>query len=225
MVTYVTDKRVKFDYNIKMKNLDIFPFFKMLSSDEQQEFMELLQQPYSASKGTILHYQGDTCTNTLLLVKGEVRLYSQTDSFSEELTLYTLRAGEQCLSKIMSELKDASLIPSAVAETDVEGYMVERDRIDAFIAKVPIYQDFILTLYAKKIVELTQAMQHIKFKNLDERIMDFLQLQGSSQITITHNLLAQKMNTSRSVVSRVLKKLEERGRVRLFRGVIEVLKN
>ena len=224
-MTDVTDKRVKFDYNIKMKNLEIFPFFGMLSNDEQQEFIELLQQPYSTSKGTILHYQGDTCSNTLLLLKGEVRLYSQTDSFSEELTLYTLREGEQCLAKIMSELKDASLIPSAVAETDVEGYMVERNRLEAFIAKVPIYQDFILTLYAKKIVELTQAMQHIKFKNLDERIMDFLQLQGSSKITITHNLIAQKMNTSRSVVSRVLKKLEEQERVRLFRGVIEVLKN
>ena len=205
-----------------MKNLEIFPFFKSLNSDEQKEFMSLLQ-PYNVPKGTILHYQGDTCTNSLLLIKGEIRLYSQTDSFSEELTLYTLKVGEQCLSKIMSDLQDVSLIPSAMAETDIEGYLVNRDKLEAFIAKIPAYQEYILTLYAKKIVELTQAMQHIKFKNLDERIMDFLQLQGSNKITITHNLLAQKMNTSRSVVSRVLKKLEAKGRVRLFRGVIEIL--
>lgn len=78
-----------------------------------------------------------------------------------------------------------------------------------------------------------QLIQRIHIMNVQKiraicrpfRILLGSQLQGSNKITITHNLLAQKMNTSRSVVSRVLKKLEERGRVRLFRGVIEVLKN
>ena len=62
----------------------------------------------------------------------------------------------------------------------------------------------------------------VKFKNLDERIMDYLNESGRDIVTITHKNLAEKMNTSRTVVSRVLKKLEEKGKLKLFRGYIEI---
>ena len=89
--------------------------------------------------------------------------------------------------------------------------------------ETPIYQQYIMNLYSKKIVELTMMIQRIKFKNLDERIMDFLQDNKKRTVSITHQKLAESMNTSRSVVSRVLKKLEDKGEVVLHRGYIELL--
>lgn len=204
-----------------MKNLEVFPFYAGLSQEEKQEFQGLLR-PMNATKGTIVHYQGEVCRNSLLLVRGKIRLYSQADDFSEEVTLYMLNEGEQCLSNIVSVLECASTIPTAVAETDIEAYSVNVDEIEKFILKTPAYQEYIVSLYAKKVVELTMALQGIKFKNLDERIMDFLQESGKNIVTITHKDLAERMNTSRTVVSRVLKKLEEKEKLKLFRGYIEI---
>lgn len=204
-----------------MKNLEVFPFYTGLSQQEKEEFHTLLS-PMNALKGTIVHYQGEICTNSLLLVKGKIRLYSQGDDFSEEVTLYTLNEGEQCLSNIVSVLECASTIPTAVAETDIEAYSVNVHEIEKFILKTPTYQEYIVSLYAKKVVELTMALQGIKFKNLDERIMDYLNNFGKTTISITHKGLAEKMHTSRTVVSRVLKKLQEKGQIRLFRGYIEI---
>jgi len=204
-----------------MHNLEVFPFFKGFSQEEKEEFQGLLR-PMNATKGTIVHYQGEVCTNSLLLVKGKIRLYSQADDFSEEVTLYTLNEGEQCLSNIVSVLECATTIPTAVAETDIQAYTVNVGEIEKFILKTPAYQEYIVSLYAKKVVELTIALQGVKFKNLDERIMDFLNDSGENSITITHKDLAERMNTSRTVVSRVLKKLEKKGKLRLFRGYIEI---
>ena len=43
-----------------------------------------------------------------------------------------------------------------------------------------------MSLYSKKMVELTMALQRIKFKNLDERIMDFLHENEKLTVNITH---------------------------------------
>jgi len=205
-----------------MQDLDIFPFYSQLSQDEKKEFESLLQ-PMSEKKGTIIHYQGDSCNNSLLLVKGSIRLYSQADNFSDEVTHYRLKAGEQCLSNMITVVENASAIPSAVTESDVKGYYANREAIEAFIKKIPSYQDFMFSLYAQKVVDLTNVLQTTKFKNLDEQIMDYLQQQGTKKIKITHDDLAQEMHTSRTVVTRVLKKLKEEKKVELFRGAIEIL--
>ncbi len=204
-----------------MEQLEIFPFFKHLKPHKKEELIALLR-PLHAKKGEIIHYQGDPCDNSLLLCKGSIRLYSQANDFSEEVTLYTLNAGEQCLSQVMSELDNTTVIPSAVAQTDIEAYLVNKEAIEAFISRIPEYQEFVVSIYAKKIAELTTALQNIKFKNLDDRIMDYLHQNERKTIHITHQDLAQQMHTSRSVVSRVLKKLEEKGVLKLHRGYIEI---
>ena len=204
-----------------MKNLEIFPFYHTLNNEDKEELKKLLQ-PYNHPKGTILHYQGSPCSDSLLLVKGEIRFYTQEENSSDELTLYTLRAGEQCLSQLMSNVCHSDVIPSVVTQTDIEAYIVPKERIEAFIKKVPSYQEYMVSLYANKIAEITNAIQNVKFKKLDERIMEHLCAQESSKINTTHQELAEKMDTSRSVVSRVLKKLEIEEKLWLGRGVIEV---
>ena len=205
-----------------MKNLEIYPFFLALSQEEKKQFYAYLR-PITLPKHTILHYQGDICKDVLLLVEGQVRLYAQADDFSEEVTLYRLGAGEQCLANTTSVLGHSKTIGTAVSETEIKAYLLNEKDIESFMAQSPIYQQYIMSLYSKKIVELTMALQRIKFKNLDERIMDFLHDNEKTTVSITHQNLAEKMNTSRSVVSRVLKKLEHEGELILHRGYIEII--
>ena len=204
-----------------MKDLEVYSFYLTLSSEDKEAFFALLR-PISLPKDTILHYQGDICKDVLLLVEGEVRLYAQADDFSEEVTLYTLGAGEQCLANTASVLSHSKTIGTAVTQTDIKAYLLNENDIKIFMGKTPVYQQYIMNLYSKKMVELTMALQRIKFKNLDERIMDFLYENEKKSVSITHQNLAEKMNTSRSVVSRVLKKLEDEGELVLHRGFIEI---
>ena len=205
-----------------MQDLEVYSFFTQLSTQQKEYFYSFLR-PITLSKDTILHYQGDVCKDVLLLTQGEVRLYAQADDFSEELTLYTLKAGEQCLANTASVLGQTKTIGTAVTQTDIKAYLLSEKDLETFMAESPIYQRYIMSLYSKKMVDLTMALQRMKFKHLDERIMDYLHDNKKKTVSITHESLAQKMDTSRSVVSRVLKKLEHQGHILLHRGFIELL--
>ena len=205
-----------------MKDLEVYPFFLTLSSEERERFYASLRS-ITLPKDSILHYQGDICKDVLLLVEGEIRLYTQADDFSEEVTLYTLKAGEQCLANTASVLSHAKTIGTAVTTTEIKAYLLAENDIKNFMQTIPEYQQYMMALYSKKMVELTMMINRIKFKNLDERIMDFLHENEKSTVSITHQNLAEKMNTSRSVVSRVLKKLEHNGELVLHHGYIEIV--
>ena len=206
----------------KLEALKIYPFFLALSQEEQERFASFLK-PITLPKETIIHYQGDVCKDVLLLVEGEVRIYTQADDFSEEVTLYSLKAGEQCLVNTASVLSHSKSIGTAVTVTDIKAYTLNEKELELFMSNSPLYQQYVMSLYSKKMVELSMVIQRIKFKNLDERIMDFLFKNKKKTVNITHSKLAESMNTSRSVVSRVLKKLEDKGEVLLHRGHIELL--
>jgi CRP/FNR family transcriptional regulator len=208
----------------KMQELKVYPFFLALSQEEQERFVSFLK-PIRLPKETIIHYQGDVCKDVLLLVEGEVRIYTQADDFSEEVTLYSLKAGEQCLVNTASVLSHSKSIGTAVTMTDIKAYALNEKELELFMSNSPLYQQYVMSLYSKKMVELTMAIQRIKFQNLDERIMDFLFENEKKTVSITHQKLAQSMNTSRCEVYRVLKKLEEKGEVVLHRGYIELLSN
>ena len=205
-----------------MKDLEVYPFFLTLSSKERERFYASLRY-ITLPKDSILHYQGDICKEVLLLVEGEIRLYTQADDFSDEVTLYTLKAGEQCLANTASVLSHAKTIGTAITTTEIKAYLLTENDTKKFMQTIPEYQQYMMALYSKKMVELTMMIQRIKFKNLDERIMDFLHENKKSTVSITHQNLAEKMNTSRSVVSRVLKKLEHNGELVLHHGYIEIM--
>ena len=203
------------------KDLEVLSFYLSLNEEEKELFASYLR-PISLPKDYILHYQGDVCKDVLLLVEGDVRLYIQADDFSDEVTLYILKAGEQCITNTASVLSQSKTIGTAITQTSIKAYLISEKDIKKFMQESSQYQEYIMGLYSKKMVDLTLAIERIKFKNLDDRIMDYLESNEQRTVTITHKSLADKMNTSRSVVSRVLKKLEVRGDLKLHHGYIEI---
>ena len=207
-----------------MKDLNVFNFFINLNEEDQVKFFSLLK-PIALTKGSLIHYEGDVCKELLLITQGEVRLYTQAPKSHDEATLYVIHAGEQCIANTASVLGQSKTIGTAVTLSDIKGYTLKEKDLKAFMRDTPCYQDYIISLYAKKMVELTSSLQRIKFKHLDERIMDFMNLNQKTTFHITHQELADEMNTSRTVVSRVLKTLEQKGRIKLYRGYIELVRH
>ena len=201
--------------------LTSYPFLDKLEP-EALLFLEQHIKPISIPKNTLLFYQGDVCDNILWLTSGEVRLYTQSDSI-EDITLYTLKAGEQCIVNTASLLSQTDAVASAETLTDIEGYLIDVESVKKLSKMSDVYQSYLFSLYQLRFEELTGLINDIKFKRLDTRIIEWLQKQPQNTIDITHEELAIKLGSSRVVVSRLLKELEQKGTLLLHRGKIELL--
>jgi CRP/FNR family transcriptional regulator len=201
--------------------LKSYPFLEKLEP-EALHFLKQHIRPIYVPKGTILFYQGDICDNILWLTHGEVRLYTQSDNI-EDITLYNLKAGEQCIVNTASLLSQTDAIASAETISDIEGYLIDAESVKQLNRISDVYQSYLFSLYQLRFEELTELINDIKFKRLNLRIKEWVERQPSSTIEITHEKLASKLGTSRVVVSRLLKELEKKGYITLHRGKIERL--
>ena len=201
--------------------LSSYPFFNTLEPDALA-FLKQHIKPISMPKNTLLFYQGDICKNILWLTSGEVRLYTQSDSI-EDITLYNLKAGEQCIVNTASLLSQTDAVASAQTLTDIEGYLIDVESVKKLSKMSDVYQTYLFSLYQLRFEALTSLINDIKFKRLDTRIVEWLNKQSTSIIEITHEQLGTELGSSRVVVSRLLKELENKGVVELHRGKIERL--
>jgi len=201
--------------------LTTYPFIEKLEP-KALDFLQAHLKPVKIPKNNLLFYQGDVCDNILWLTKGEVRLYTQSDEI-EEITLYTLQAGEQCIVNTASLLSKTEAIASAETMTDIEGYLIDVESVKTLAKLSDVYQSYLFSLYQLRFSTLTNLISDIKFKRLDERIWEWLEKQNRKIVKTTHEQLATELGSSRVVVSRLLKALEEKGNVILHRGKIELL--
>lgn len=201
--------------------LEGFDFYDELTSDEKSLLNKHLK-PVSFDAGVTLFYQGDTTKDILLLEEGDVRLYIQGDGINE-ISLYTLHPYEQCIVNTTSTLNQTPAIGSAVSVTPIKGYMVNRDIINTLMHRNNNYQHYIFSLFTLRLDSVARVLESVKFKQLDERILDYLQAQKKRDIITTHEALANDVGSTRVVVSRTLKKMEREGLVRLSRGKITLM--
>ena len=201
--------------------LTSYPFLDKLEP-EALSFLEQHITPVSIPKGTLLFYQGDVCETILWLTSGEVRLYTQSDTI-EDITLYNLKAGEQCIVNTASLFSNTAAIASAETLTDIEGFVISSQSVKELTRLSDVYQSYLFSLYQLRFEELTGLINDIKFKRLNTRIIEWLNKRPNAMIEITHEQLATELGSARVVVSRLLKELEQKGIVALHRGKIERL--
>ncbi len=202
-------------------DLSIFPFCDTLE-DEAISFLHQHSRLVKLPKNKILFMQGDFCDSVLFLVKGKVKLFLQTLD-AEEITLYTLTPGEQCIVNTASLLSSSEATGTAVALEDIEGYMLNKEAVKKLIQMSPNYLEYIFSLYTLRMQDLAGIIEDIKFKRLHERILQYFKKQKSSLVVITHEELASHLGSPRAVISRTLKELERQKKLKLFRGSIELL--
>ncbi len=112
-------------------------------------------------------------------------------------------------------------------EDDAEILFLPMDKLSLFIKEYPQWLDYIFRLYHKRFEELLEIVNAIAFKKVDERMLALLnkktELTGNKTLNITHEQLANELGTARVVVSRLLKQLEEIGKVKLGRNKITLV--
>ena len=197
-----------------------YSFFKDFNDQEKEKFFSHAKK-VSFSKDEILFWQGDLCGGILYITKGTLKVYLQNED-GDEITLYSVEAGEQCVVNTSSTITSTPALGSAVTLSDVEGYILDTKSVKELMKYSDIYQEYMFSLFALKLTSLATLVEDIKFKPLKERILSFLKAKNEQKIEITHDKIAQNLGTSRVVVSRILKDLEEEGHVKLYRGFIHI---
>ena len=178
-----------------------------------------------ADHGTVLIDIGQYVKGMPLLISGALKVLRE-DEEGDELLLYYLERGDTCSMTMACCLGNTKSEIRAVAETDVQLVMVPVGKMEEWMGKYQTWRSFVFQSYHNRLNELLVTVDSIAFKNMDERLIAYLKerarVSNSSEIKSTHQEIAYDLHTSRVVVSRLLKKLEHLGRIRLHRNQIEL---
>jgi len=177
-------------------------------------------------KGYKLLEIGDYVTSMPLLINGAIKILRQ-DANGDDLILYFLERGDTCAMTLECCMGQAKSEIRAIAETDAQLIMIPVKKISEWLGKYKSWQNFILKSYHSRVQELLEVIENIAFLQLDERLLKFLRdkamVNNNDIIQVTHLKIAHDLHTSRVVVSRLLKKLENQGKIKLNRNSIQIL--
>ncbi|SIT03483.1 CRP/FNR family transcriptional regulator, anaerobic regulatory protein [Zobellia uliginosa] len=163
---------------------------------------------------------GEFIKSMPLLVSGVIKVLRE-DEKGDELLLYFLEHGETCAMTLSCCVGHKKSEIRAVAETEAVLIMVPVGKMEEWMAQYPSWRNFILQSYHNRLNEMLETLDSIAFLKMDERLLKYLReksrVTGSTTINSTHQEIAYELHTSRVVVSRLLKKLENMGKVKLHR--------
>lgn len=161
-----------------------------------------------------------------LLISGAIKVLRE-DKDGDELLLYYLEKGDTCSMTLSCCMGDARSEIRAIAETDTKLIMVPIEKMEEWTAKYKSWRNFVFESYHSRLNELLLTLDSLAFNKMDERLVSYLKekarVNKEQTIHNTHQEIAYELHSSRVVISRLLKKLEQMGKIELHRNYIKIL--
>ena len=187
-----------------------------------------------AEHGTIKEFKagetllkvGQTIRSTMLILNGLVKLYREDDE-GKEFFIYHLEAGQACSLSMVCAAKHETSEVLAKALTDASVLSIPLEFMDKWMSKYKSWYQFVITSYRNRFEEMLKTIDAIAFSNMDERLEDYIKKQVErlgNNLKMTHQDIATDLNSSREVISRLLKKMEAKNWLLIHRNSIEWIK-
>lgn len=161
-----------------------------------------------------------------LLMEGSLKIMRE-DEKGDELLLYYIESGDTCAMTLTCCMGNSISQIRAIVEEDARLVMIPVEKMEQWIVDFRSWRSFVLNSYNNRLNELLSAIDSLAFKKLDERLWNYLvdkvKVTSSTDLHITHNEIAYELNSSRVVISRLLKQLENQGKIKMNRNSLEVL--
>lgn len=168
--------------------------------------------------------EGQFISSFPLVLRGLIRV-SRTSANGNELLLYYLKAEEVCAMSLTYCIAQQTSNLNAVAEEETEVLMIPVEMLDSWITKYPLWKQFVMQTFQYRFRELIDTLDAVAFMKLDERLVKYFidrnKKSGTTTYSGTHQMLALKLNSSREVISRLLKKLEKEDKIEISRNFID----
>ena len=176
-------------------------------------------------EGEMLMDIGGVINAVPMIINGSIKVMRE-DEDGSELLLYYLQSGETCAMSLTCCMAYKRSEIRAVVQEKVSLISIPVNYMDEWM----IYRDwraFVMNTYRLRFEELLEALDSIAFLKMDERLWKYLQEKSNSldttSLQTSHQDIAYDLNSSREVISRLLKQMEKKGMVKLGRNMIEVL--
>ena len=203
--------------------------WKKLFPQFEPELIEILDKNVIERKfnaGEIIVRTGQYIKSTVLVLSGRIKIYRQNDEGGEFL-IYYLGSGEACAVSLICALQSQTSEITAKAIEDTEVLLLPVQLMDELMSKYKSWSHFVIQTYRKRFDEMLTVIDNIAFRNMDERLEFYLKRCKTDTrkaiLNLTHQEIADDLNSSREVISRLLKKMEQLGKIRLNRNSIELI--
>ena len=197
-------------------------------SFEKELLTEILKavEIKNVSAGQTIMRSGQNIRAAILVVEGLIKIFREDDEGGEYL-MYYIDEGKACAVSLVCALgKEVSGI-MAKAVTDATILIIPAHYVDDWMGKYKTWAQFSVRTYRERFEELLQMIDHIAFRNMDDRLIFYLKRQqeilNTDIISTSFTEIAKELNSSREVISRLMKKLSEKGIVKLHRSSIEIV--
>ncbi|HVS96647.1 MAG TPA: Crp/Fnr family transcriptional regulator [Puia sp.] len=176
--------------------------------------------------GQLLIKTGQNIRATMLITKGLVKIYREDDE-GNEFFMYYLQPGQACALSMICATKQETSEIMARAVTDTESISIPLEYMDKWMTEYKSWYHFVLESYRARFEELLVTVDHIAFRHMDERLLFYLQKQQDTlktrRLPVSVTEIAADLNSSREVISRLLKKLADKGYIRMEKNFLEIL--
>jgi|AntAceMinimDraft_1070359.scaffolds.fasta_scaffold05821_3 CRP/FNR family transcriptional regulator len=173
--------------------------------------------------GEVLSQKGSSIRVVPLILSGSIKVLRE-DEKGNEIFLYHILKGETCAMMLTCCIANKKSDVTAIAEEDSVIIMLPIDVMDRWMVKYQSWKVFVMRIYQDRFEELLNVIDSISFKRLDERLLDYLynkvEVTGTRELILTHQEIAYELNSSREVISRLLKQMEKKDLLSIERGRI-----
>lgn len=206
--------------------MNIKEHFKHTFEPELLLEMENKARFIHARQRTIILKEGQVIKIIPIIISGSVKV-SREDEEGRELLLYYITPNETCAMTFTCCMGQRRSKIKVVAEDDVEMLAVPVGLMNKWLSKYPSWRSFVMNTVRERFNELISAIDQIAFQKLDNRLVHYLKEKSkttrSPLINLSHEQIANELATSRVVISRLLKKMENDKKLLLYRNQIKLL--
>jgi len=206
-----------------MENLDWLASFPALMQLEAsaRDILTKSARIVEAPIGTVGYREGGACGAYVMRLAGQSRVYKMSTS-GREILLYRVAAGETCVITTTCLLGHSNYPASTIVEAPIRDVIIPSAAFNQLMLDSAVFRRFVMTNYGVLISDLIVLLDEVAFHSLDARLAKLLLDANNSTISRTHQLMADELGTAREVVSRQLKRFEQKSWVALGRGHVEI---
>ena len=202
---------------------------KTLFSQFEPELTKKIQQVGTIRKfkaDDFLMKTGQSIRSAVLVLDGIIKVFRE-DEEGNEVFMYNLHPGEACAISMTCASRNLNSQIMAKALVDTEVLAIPVELMDEWASTYKSWYQFVLETYRSRFEELLDTLDQIAFRNLDERLLWYLKQHQksfkSNLIKVSFTEIALELNSSREVISRLMKKLAEKGFIRIQKNQIEII--
>lgn len=177
-------------------------------------------------KETIILKENSYVKAIPLLISGLIKIYKEDESGNEVL-LYYIEPGESCIMSIMAAEKNEKVMVKGIIEEQAQLVLIPVNKLSQLRKSFPQWNLYVYDLFSNKFEEVIEMIKVLTFSNKEKRLEDYLlkesAIKNTTELHHSHQEIAKELGSSREVISRLLKKLENDGKIELSQRHIKIL--